>query len=304
MPRVTAAATTLALTAALTMTGLPNPYAQGTGVLEPVSAQVITDAKKRVNIAGRQRMLTQRMTKAVCMTALGVMPDYHQDVLNNAHSDFAKALHGLRHSDESIGLLVEETNSRVLVGLEKVEDQWATFNASMSTILETGDFGVQKADVVYKENMPLLKKMNETVSLIEQAYANPNEMLLGNAVAINIAGRQRMLTQKMGKEFCLINLGWNVEAQREALNGTISLFETSHSALLNGAPTYGIIAPPTEGIRQALTDLGARWEALKPTVVKMIEGSDVSAAELDHFAEENDTLLREMHAIVGLYEAV
>ncbi|MEM8787257.1 MAG: hypothetical protein AAGE76_03260 [Pseudomonadota bacterium] len=43
---------------------------------------------------------------------------------------------------------------------------------------------------------------------------------------------------------------------------------------------------------------------MKPTAERALSGESLSAAELATFAKENDTLLREMHAIVGMYEAL
>ncbi|MEM7523866.1 MAG: type IV pili methyl-accepting chemotaxis transducer N-terminal domain-containing protein, partial [Pseudomonadota bacterium] len=166
----------------------------------------------------------------------------------------------------------------------------------------SGEYSGEDAEIVFTRNVPLLKKMNEVVSFVEQVYANPNEMLLGTAVAINIAGRQRMLSQKIGKEVCQIALGWRAEDVADTLKKTINLFETSHGALANGMAAAGVLPPPTPEIADALTAFEARWAGMKTFVTGLMEGQPVDREALAVFARENDVLLKEMHAIVGMYE--
>ncbi|MEM8788519.1 MAG: type IV pili methyl-accepting chemotaxis transducer N-terminal domain-containing protein [Pseudomonadota bacterium] len=220
-----------------------------------VAALPLEDAKVRVNVAGRQRMLTQRMTKASCMIALGVERDFHMQMLEASHADFAKALAALEHGDSDLRITEPENNSKVLRGLELVKSHWTPVDDAIRGMMGADDFAGTRAEVLYAENMPLLVEMNEVVSLIEQAHANPGQMLLASAVAINIAGRQRMLSQRIGKEFCQLVLRWNTETVSTALRETIGLFEASHGALANGMQAAGIIAPPTDEIGNALDAL-------------------------------------------------
>ncbi|MEM1382381.1 MAG: type IV pili methyl-accepting chemotaxis transducer N-terminal domain-containing protein [Pseudomonadota bacterium] len=268
-----------------------------------LAGEQASDAKRRVNLAGRQRMLTQRMTKAACMITLKVEVPFHTEMLQASHRDFAKALAALELGDPGLRVYGQETNSRVLTGLADVKSHWDGFDQPLREMMGTGQFGGQRADEIFQRNMPLLKRMNEVVSLIEQVHANPNEMLLANAVAINIAGRQRMLSQKIGKEFCQVMLGWNAEETKAALEKTISVFETSHGALASGLPAAGIIPPPTKEIRLALDAFEKRWMTLKSLMQGLIAGT-AGPDDLQVFARENDTLLKQMHAIVGMYEKV
>ena len=51
---------------------------------------------------------------------------------------------------------------------------------------------------------------------------------------LNLSGRQRMLTQKMSKEYCLIAADIEAAANRENLKKTMQLFETTLEGLKSG----------------------------------------------------------------------
>lgn len=69
--------------------------------------------------------------------------------------------------------------------------------------------------------------------------------LSASADTINMAGRQRMLSQKMAKEAMMVAQG--VE-QRAVLEKTINLFASSHEKLLRGDSSAGIAAPATAAV--------------------------------------------------------
>ena len=54
-----------------------------------------------------------------------------------------------------------------------------------------------------------------------------------DGVVINLAGRQRMLTQKLSKEFLLAQQG-----DEQSWHGTESLFDVTLTALKNGGETF------------------------------------------------------------------
>ena len=62
----------------------------------------------------------------------------------------------------------------------------------------------------------------------------------GDAVGVNISGRQRMLSQKMSKEALAISAGINEEANRASLGKTHALFQKSHSGLIKGDAALGL----------------------------------------------------------------
>jgi nitrate/nitrite-specific signal transduction histidine kinase len=62
---------------------------------------------------------------------------------------------------------------------------------------------------------------------ISSLYAN-------DATVINLAGKQRMLTQKMSKEALFVTKGIDADKNKEALSKTEGLFDKTLTGLING----------------------------------------------------------------------
>lgn len=148
-------------------------------------------------------------------------------------------------------------------------------------------------------NMELLARAKLLVSEISGQYSNPAEMIQADAMLIDISGRQRMLTQKMSKESCLV---WTGDAaSAEALAGTMKLFETSLLALRDGLDTVGIKAAPTEDIFTGLDDIWGDWERLKPDLERAVANERADAELRAQVFANLNVMLKEMNDVVGLY---
>ena len=82
---------------------------------------------------------------------------------------------------------------------------------------------------------------------------------LSNASAINKAGRQRMLSQRIVKAYVMVGAGINVEEARKELDISVALFEEQYLELEEYAPTPEI----QEGINKVF-DL---WEIFRMIAV-------------------------------------
>jgi len=124
---------------------------------------------------------------------------------------------------------------------------------------------------------------------------------------INVAGRQRMLTQKMSKEIFAIN-GYsanNTEEYLKSLQGTVNLFDKSLNALMNGDPESGIPAAKEPEVKQQLDKVLNIWNDFKEQIQKAQESEPESPEHkyaLDYISKNNVHLLKEMNKAVGLYE--
>jgi hypothetical protein len=257
-------------------------------------------AKRKINIAGRQRMLTQRMAKAACFSHLGIETAMHQQMMADAHALFSKSLKGLRYGDPDLGL-TRETSRTVNTGLTKVERLWASYGAAVEACIEAGSVDRASLDVIVAENLGILAEMNRTVGLTEREYGG-GDIPLHLAVAINIAGRQRMFTQKMTKELGMIRAGYDPDATRKAMAGTVDLFDRSLIALREGMPMVGIQPPKTEPVKAQLGVVAGLWQPVRPELANIADGGAIADDFLDFMAAENNTLLVEMNKAVFLYE--
>lgn len=247
-----------------------------------------------INLAGKQRMLTQKMSKEVMLIAKGVDVDANKANLQKTAGLFDKTLKGLVNGDADLGL-PKTTDAGILSQLGKVSELWAGFKPNVDAVLGgTTDKGV--LEKVAAQNLPLLKNMNKAV----QMYAKMSGSDLDPAMAttINLAGKQRMLTQKMTKELLLVANGIDADANKANLQKTAGLFERTLKGLFDGDVELGLPGTKDAGIRAQLETVQGLWADYKPVLDKV----DTSAEGLVKAAKLNLPLLKEMNKAVKMYE--
>ncbi|NOX26359.1 MAG: hypothetical protein GXP59_09670 [Deltaproteobacteria bacterium] len=128
-----------------------------------------------------------------------------------------------------------------------------------------------------------------------------------NSRAINLAGRQRMLTQKMSKEVFVAN-SLSADKRQEVIKGiknTANLFDTTLKGLINGDKSLKLSAVDNQDIRQKLLEVQGMWSEFYSAINDYIGNTPTSAAAaraMDTIMSQNIPLLRTMNAAVSLYE--
>ncbi len=267
-----------------------------------VKVQLVEDigASERVNFSGKLRMLSQRIPAAACNYNAGVAPDVARDVLSGAADEFDKIVNALTYGDPSMNVIGEETRRKTLHRIGKLNELWAPFRQSVDVMLEKPNDAAAYSGLA-ENNMRLLDAAKRLVSEISGQYSNPAELLQSDALVIDIAGRQRMLTQKISKEACMIWSGMGDADTAKALADTMNLFEVSLSALINGLPEAGIIPAPNEEIKTGLDEIWADWTAMKVTLAELTEGEGIPADTQVATFKKLNTTLANMNAVVGMY---
>jgi hypothetical protein len=120
------------------------------------------------------------------------------------------------------------------------------------------------------------------------------------APVVNLSGRQRMLTQKMTKEFLLIAAAVSVPENQVNLEQTIALFDRTLKGLRDGDPAQRLPGTPEPDIRAQLDIVEQRWNEYRP----VLEQQDYSNAQVQRAAELNLPLLKEMNTAVKMYEVL
>nr|WP_320010395.1 type IV pili methyl-accepting chemotaxis transducer N-terminal domain-containing protein [uncultured Desulfobulbus sp.] len=257
-----------------------------------------------LNLSGKQRMLSQKMSKEVMLIALGVESDKNLSNLAATAKLFDRTLKGLRRGDAELRLPPTE-NGRILRQLGKVDTLWATFHAVIDGILKTGKVSAADVQAIAAQSPVLLKEMNKCVLLYEKDASKAGlKNDPGLAVTINLSGKQRMLTQKMSKEFFLIAYGLDVENNKLNLLETYSLFERTLKGLLDGDASLDLAGTKDATIRAQLEKVDGLWQGLKPEMVYACEPgtTSIAADRLAKVASQNLPLLKEMNGAVGMYE--
>lgn len=256
-----------------------------------------------LNLSGRQRMLTQKMTKEVCLIAANRNVADNLKSLKATRDLFDVTLAGLKDGDAEVGLPPTKSG-RILRQIFKIETLWDPFRAAVDAILSEGKVSSEDLALIADSNLQLLKEMNRCVQLYErEAKRGGLESNPALAVAINLAGKQRMLTQKMTKEYMLIQLNYNMEENQYSLLDTVDLFDRTIHGLINGDDILELPPSPSEEITAQLNDVVAKWEKFKGSIAKGAdEQFEATEEELAFIESANLPLLKSMNAAVKLYE--
>jgi hypothetical protein len=257
-----------------------------------------------LNLSGKQRMLTQKMSKEVMLIALNVDTDKNLQNLTATAALFDKTLKGLRDGDASLNL-PPTTSKRIIKQLDKINTRhWQGFNKTIQEILAAKTVSKAQVQLIATANLPLLKQMNKCVKLYEKDASSAGlKADPGLAVTINLAGKQRMLTQKMSKEFLLVAYGYDTENNKLNLFETATLFERTLQGLQNGDPTLDLPGTSNNAIRAQLQVVTKLWTAFKPIIEKAATSETLPTAdEINILAHQNLPLLKEMNKSVKMFE--
>lgn len=280
----------LAASAGLTVTALAGP----------ARAQRI-HYEHIINLAGRQRMLTQRISKEIMLVALRHdVPENIRSITANS-GQFGRVLRGLRHGDRELAL-PPTTEPEILDRLARVEELWPVFEDHVAAVAASSSVTPRQIEVVAETNLPLLRVANEVVTAYEDAARRHAHSML--AIAINLSGAQRMLSQKMSKELYLIGLDNNADANRQSLRQSIERFDNVHSGLVSGDSQLLLLPAPTQAIRDQLATVEGLWGEFRPMVLGAAGGAPVDRRLIADTAGLNVALLTEMNAAVNMYEAL
>jgi nitrate/nitrite-specific signal transduction histidine kinase len=109
------------------------------------------------------------------------------------------------------------------------------------------------------------------------------------ASAIDKAGLQRMLTQRIGKAYCQIGLGIQPDQSQEQLDQAVAMFDGQLAELRAFAPT--------QEVRSAVAQVEMLWEP-----VKAVATAPVTREGANQAAYWNDDLLHASHKVVQLLQ--
>ena len=132
--------------------------------------------------------------------------------------------------------------------------------------------------------------------------------LTSDAPAINIAGRQRMLSQKLAKA-ALAMLGTNdpseADLRKQELQSTLGEWRNAHRTLQAGnARIHGPGTPP-DAIQLGFQELDGHFQAMAHAADQLLgePSPELSRQALATLLQHEPEFLNKMHALVGAYEA-
>ena len=267
-----------------------------------IEASFVEDigASERINYSGKLRMLSQRIPAAACYTHAGIEREASRDLLAAATAEFDLILSGLEFGEEKLGIKGAETDRAALLDIQKVHEFWDPLHTEIDHIIANGGTD-EEIFHLSQQSAPMLKHAKHLVSVLVGEYADPTALLQTDAMTIDIAGRQRMLAQRISKNACLITTGFESEDAHKELASARQIYDASANALRFGMPDAGIKATTNAEILTGLDEVLGLWAEVQPILDKIDAGDDLSRDEQSFIYNTMNSLTGQMNRLVGLY---
>ena len=258
------------------------------------------DGPRKINLSGRQRMLIQRVGKFVCLAYLTPEPQSLITAADEALSLHQRTEAGLRGGDVELGLEAE-TNVLVIHALTQARLAFKPYGEVIHEVVDRRSVDPEHLEKIAQLNDPALIAMDAAVNVIERIYKG-EELTERLAMLINIAGRQRMFTQRMILQLCLYLSVQRSEQMKQQIIRTMNRFDVSLNILRRVTPV-AVPAPENKSLVSSLGQVQSNWGTLRNLILKAAGSRSGQSSEdilgLDRRAED---LLKDMNDIVLLYE--
>ncbi|MCR6477027.1 type IV pili methyl-accepting chemotaxis transducer N-terminal domain-containing protein [Variovorax sp. ZS18.2.2] len=238
-----------------------------------VHAQV-ADLNDAINKAGRQRMLSQRASKAYLALLQKVETRNAQQVLDRSIVLFEKQLSELKAFAPS---------PAIRGTYDALDGAWNEFKRELTGVVPSKE----EAAKVVKLDATVLALANQGTTQYETASGRPVGRL------VNIAGRQRMLSQRMAKFYL-------AGAMQIDATGSAAEIAKSRTEFLAALEVLRSAPEATTQIRQELVLADAQWMFFNRGLQRL-EGAGASPALMSDVFVTSENLLAIMDRVTGLY---
>jgi signal transduction histidine kinase len=145
--------------------------------------------------------------------------------------------------------------------------------------------------------------------VLDQAVIQPQLIRLNlSAPVINLAGRQRMLSQKIAKSALALNqlpAGTSSDARRRELEQALDSWIRVHRGLLDGEGQLDLPGTHTPRIRAAFSELEPRFAAIQKSALNIVQqpAEEAMSDDVATILAQDASYLTIMERIVGMFEA-
>ncbi|WP_157982571.1 type IV pili methyl-accepting chemotaxis transducer N-terminal domain-containing protein [Simplicispira lacusdiani] len=233
------------------------------------------DTPTAVDMAGRLRMLSQRSTKAYLQWGLSIAPEGARALLRDSVERFDAHLAALK---------TFQPTPMVQASLPPLETRWTDFKAVLAGLPSRDG-----AAALYDASELLQSAAHRTTVAYENTTGSPLDHLVG------IAGRQRMLSQRMAKFY--LYRAWTLHDAPADME--LHLSRAHFTAVLTQLESSPRVAPPAKA---AATRVRHAWEPYQNALFTHKDPALLRQGAV-LMAEESERILAATEELVGLLVA-
>ncbi len=244
-----------------------------------------------------QRALTQKMAKEALLVALGIDVPQNKAYLERSVKRYGRILRALLNGDRELRISPAK-NPEIRKFIRELQKEWRKFYAHIKNIYEKESVSKEDLSYVITHNENLLRDTNRLFLMYKKEDNFDNKLTESMMNALDFAGRESMLSQKIVKEKLLILSGINVEENKSKLRGSFILFDRALRGLLNGNEKRGLSPASVSYIRAELLKIESIWLNIIPVLFK----ENMEKEDLQKLVSLNIPLLQGSNRVLKMYE--
>ncbi len=237
-----------------------------------------------INIAGKQRMLTQKISKEIFYNVHKDSTDFR--AVDSAMALFESSLHDLMEGNSAKGIYPPQ-NEKILEKLKKVKELWKPFKNEIVAIEKNLEAIKPDLDVFITKVNTILELSN---SVVKKMVRNHME-----GVYIDLSGRQRMLSQRMSL-FLERYLRTTSKEDLVLYESARKLYDKTITSFLNDEKVKS-----NDEVYEATKIAYNYWKEFEKYANKLIKNEESINAHLNYIYKNNIKILNTMDEAVWLF---
>jgi hypothetical protein len=218
-------------------------------------------ANERLAFSDKLTMYSQRIASSACSFTMEERPFESRGFLAVAGLEIDRILNALENGDRALGIPTREENGDILQLVRQIKSDWDPIHGITKKIL-AGEKDPSLLRDLDQRTQKFTTDSQRLVTLISNQYTDTSSLQLSDAIRLQVAGRQRMLSQQLSFDACRIQATGDAEALASMVKVS-ETFEMSANALRKGMPEVGIEATSDPILTAALEGISSRWSELK-----------------------------------------